>query len=205
MSPLYLSNGKLLVNDGKLATSEDCCCKDIEVAIFICSNKNVIDNWFDVKLNEKLIGQYKPTQIGQSMLFVTDMDITQDTMCEIMADPPIDPEPCGCSTNAILFNKIQIQKDDFVPNDVPEDPSELGDFNNLVTLTLTKINNTNRMINQIQVWVLVLQKNPFKIVLGLMRGSWEIGTNNKVGDVSPNFKQLPFSNPWEAAKFYGYL
>jgi len=177
MSPLYLFNNKLLVKNGKLATSQDCCCdEDIEVAIYICSRSSLQDDWFDVRLNEKLIGQYQPTQPQTSMLFVTDMNIPQAAMC-ILPSTGEPSDSCLCS-NTTLLNTVQIQRADFIAG-----------FNNTITLTCTQNNN---LLNEGHLWIYTLTKNPFKIKDGIAYGTW---IQTSLGAVV--FRAMRFSNPWE--------
>ena len=78
MSPLFLQNGKLLINDNKLATSEACCCS--EYAIFFCNSNGSHDAPYNIYLNNNLLGQHaiRPEGIIDGELWVTDPDITLD-------------------------------------------------------------------------------------------------------------------------------
>jgi hypothetical protein len=198
MSPLYLYNNKLLVKDGKLATSQDCCCKDIEVAIYICSNNNVRDDFFDVILNGKSIGQYQPPHAGASMLFVTDMNITKDHMCGPGWDGFPEDNPCQCD-DTILFNKVQIQKEDFI------------DIDNNVRLCPTQDNSPpGTPINEGAVWVLVLRKDTYELLGGVWYGTY---TGQEPRIAPCNFGPPPTSpntypkwpNPWTVAEESGWI
>ena len=182
MSPLYLYQNKLLVKDGKLATSDKCCCdkQDIEVAIYLCSPTNIRDNFFNVMLNGNLIGQYQPPHPGTSMLWVTNMDITKDDLCPA---PALNIDPCLCE-NTILLNKLQIQKNDFVPGD------------NTLTLVTTQDNTPippPAPQNSGYAWVIVLRKDTFEILGGSFDGNY----NNSSAVV---FSGSKWQNPWELAE-----
>ena len=110
------------------------------------------------------------------MLFVTDMDITQDLMCNLDW-PAVDPNnPCQCSGTTLL-DKIQIQKEDFVAG-----------LNNKITLTVIENNSVN---NGGQLWVLSIDKKSNKVIDNLFYGKW---FNNQSGDVV--FANSLFYNPW---------
>lgn len=83
--PLYLFNGKLLIQNGKLATSDKCCCGNCEYAILLCNSNAQKDNPFNIILNGQQIGTHILRDDGtiDGEFFVTHPDITLDMLsCE---------------------------------------------------------------------------------------------------------------------------
>ena len=156
----------------------DCIPQEYEAVIYV-SSISAVDDWFDIRLNEKLIGQYN----GTSMFFTTNTNIPKDVLCTVPG--VICPGPNQ------LVNTIQIQKGDFVADDV----ENFAVFNKL-TLTNTKDNGNNNG----QLWVLVLVREcgspQFNIVDTAAYATW---TNGSLGQVL--LKAYRFPNPFDYWKY----
>ena len=80
MSPLFTYKGKLLQKNGKLANNQNCCC-DNEYGIMICNSNSILDDNFDVFLNNNKIGVHlAPNGIIGGEFWVTDNAITRQIL-----------------------------------------------------------------------------------------------------------------------------